>query len=167
MLRARRDGVPINRNGRYTGDKVLLMVGVDSQPGNSVARSVKRQVQRLGFNVRLRLVRTDRMYLKWCGVRSAKVAICPNVGWFFDYFDPQSLLVPTFNGDAIFDGGNNWSLLDKAGINRAMKHARRCRPGLLAGKHGLTSTTRSRSRCRACRGRGTSTTSSSQATSAG
>jgi peptide/nickel transport system substrate-binding protein len=123
MLRARRDGVRINRHGRYTGDKVLLMVGTDSEPDVSVARSVKRQVQRLGFNVRLRLVPPDRMYLQWCGVRAAKVAICPNVGWFFDYFDPQSLLQPTFHGDAIFDGGNNWSLLDKAGINHAMDHA--------------------------------------------
>lgn len=120
MLRARRDGVHIDRAGRYTGDKVLLMVGANGEPGLFLARSVKRQVQRLGFNIRLRLVPQDRMYLQWCGVRAARVAICPNVGWFFDYYDPQTLLEPTFDGDAIFDGGSNWSFLDKAEINSAM-----------------------------------------------
>jgi peptide/nickel transport system substrate-binding protein len=123
MLRARRDGVRINRDGQYVGDRVLLMVASDSEPGLSVARSVKRQVQQLGFKIRLRAVPNDRMYFRWCGVRSARVAICPNVGWFFDYFDPQSLLQPTFHGDAIFDGGSNWSLLDDPAINEAMDQA--------------------------------------------
>ncbi len=126
--RARRDGVPVNRHGIYTGDTVLLMVGADSEPGRSVARSVKRQVQQLGFRVRLRLTSTDRMYERWCGVRSAKVAICPNVGWFFDFMDPQSLLKPTFHGKAI-DDGNNWSLLDKPRINRAINRAVLVPPG--------------------------------------
>ena len=84
---------------------------------------MKRQVEGLGFKIRLRLVRTDRMYQHWCGVRSAKVAICPNVGWFFDFFDPQPLLDPTFHGDAIYDGGVNWSLLDHDAINSAMDEA--------------------------------------------
>jgi peptide/nickel transport system substrate-binding protein len=128
MLRARRDGSPVSRRGKYTGDKVLLMVGADSEPGRSVAISVKRQVQRLGFHVRLRLVSPDRMYQRWCGVRSAKVAICPNVGWFFDFMDPQSLLEPTFHGKTV-DDGNNWSFLDKRRINRAMNRAGRVPPG--------------------------------------
>ena len=50
--------------------------------------------------------------------------ICPNVGWFKDFTDPQSMLEPTFNGDAIKPQGNvNWSLLDDKEINDAMTKA--------------------------------------------
>ncbi|MEA2433367.1 MAG: peptide/nickel transport system substrate-binding protein [Actinomycetota bacterium] len=130
MLRARQEGLPITRRGRYTGSKTLLMVGTDSEPGVAVARSVKRQVEELGFKIDLRLVPPDRMFTRWCGVSAAKVAICPNVGWFFDFFDPQSLLQPTFDGDAILpQGNNNWSLLDRPEINAAMDEASTLVPG--------------------------------------
>jgi peptide/nickel transport system substrate-binding protein len=70
------------------------------------------------------------MYTKWCGVPSAKVAICPNVGWFADFFDPESLLEPTFSGHAIRrSGSNNYSVLDDADINRAMRQASTLLPG--------------------------------------
>jgi len=47
-----------------------------------------------------------------------------NVGWFKDFADPQSLLEPTFKGDAIKPAGNvNWSLLDNKEINDAMTEA--------------------------------------------
>ena len=125
MLEARRDGVPITRRGKYSGDKNLLMVGVDYPPGDGVARRVKRQVEELGFEVDLRLVPPDEMYQKYCGVPAARVAICPNVGWFIDFMDPQSLLEPTFSGDHIRPGENlaNWSLLDRPKINEAIDEA--------------------------------------------
>jgi peptide/nickel transport system substrate-binding protein len=59
-----------------------------------------------------------------CGVPSQKVAICPNVGWFRDFADPQSMLDATFNGNNILQQGNvNWPQLDVAAINNAMKAA--------------------------------------------
>ena len=61
---------------------------------------------------------------------AARVAICPNVGWFIDFLDPQSLLEPTFSGAAIERQGNvNWSLLDKPRINDAMDEASTLVPG--------------------------------------
>jgi peptide/nickel transport system substrate-binding protein len=130
MLRARRHGVPITRQGKYAGHKTLLMVGADSEPGVSVARLAKKQVEELGFDVDLRLVPPDRMYTRWCGKPAAKVAICANVGWFFDFFDPQPLLQPTFDGDAIANHPtNNWSMLDKPRINAAMDQAATLLPG--------------------------------------
>ena len=131
MLRARRDGVRITRRGQYAGNTTLLMIGADFGPAIPVARRVKRQVERLGFEVDLRLKPFDEMFLRWCGIRDAKVAICPNVGWFFDFFDPQSLLEPTFSGDAIDRQGfsTNWSLLDDSEIDAAMDAAAILPPG--------------------------------------
>jgi peptide/nickel transport system substrate-binding protein len=130
MLRAGRHGVHVSRHGNYAGSRSLLMVGTDSEPGRTVAHLVKRGVEALGFDVHLKLVPPDEMYTKWCGVPSAKVAICPNVGWFADFFDPESLLEPTFSGHAIRrSGSNNYSVLDDADINRAMRQASTLLPG--------------------------------------
>jgi peptide/nickel transport system substrate-binding protein len=57
-------------------------------------------------------------------VRKENVPICPNVGWFKDFSDPQSLLDATFNGDNILEQGNvNWPQLNVPAINQAMKAA--------------------------------------------
>ena len=46
------------------------------------------------------------------------------MGWFKDFTDPQSLLEPTFKGEAIKPQGNvNWSQLDDKAINDAMTKA--------------------------------------------
>ena len=50
--------------------------------------------------------------------------ICPNVGLFRDFTDPQSLLEPTFKGAAIKPQGNvNYSMLDVPEIDDAMTAA--------------------------------------------
>ena len=43
----------------------------------------------------------DTLYTKYCNVPKAQVVICPNVGFFKDFNDPQSLLDPVFNGKNI------------------------------------------------------------------
>ena len=66
----------------------------------------------------------DTLYTKFCGVRKEEVPICPNVGWFKDFADPQSMLDPTFNGKNILEQGNvNWPQLNVPAINSAMKTA--------------------------------------------
>jgi peptide/nickel transport system substrate-binding protein len=82
------------------------------------------QLNKMGFKLNYRKVPQDTLYTKFCGVPKSNYVICPNVGWFKDFADPQSLLEPTFSGDAIKPQGNvNWSLLDKPEINKAMKDA--------------------------------------------
>ena len=50
--------------------------------------------------------------------------ICPNVGFFHDFNDPQSLLDPVFNGKNILQQNNsNWSQLNDPAINNAMAKA--------------------------------------------
>jgi peptide/nickel transport system substrate-binding protein len=66
----------------------------------------------------------DTLYTRFCNVPKQKVAICPNVGWFKDFQDAESMLVPTFNGHQIKPAGNsNWSQLDDPAINDAMAKA--------------------------------------------
>src|SRR3712207_5252923 len=81
-------------------------------------------MEALGFNLNLRIVPQDTLYTKFCGVPKQQPALCPNVGWFKDFPDPQSMLDATFNGDNILQQGNvNWPQLDVPAINEAMKEA--------------------------------------------
>ncbi len=111
-------------SGKYEGDDELLMIGTSEGVAQQAAEVTKEQFEKLGFKIRLRLVTQDAMYTKYCNVPAANVAICPNVGWFKDFADAQTLLGPTFDGDNIIPQNNsNWSELDDPAINKAMDDA--------------------------------------------
>ena len=111
-------------SGRYEGGETLLMVGENVGVGANAALVAEQQFARLGFDVRLRQVALGTMFGKFCGIPSAEVAICPNVGWLKDFADAQTFLAPTFDGDRILEAGNsNWSQLDDLGINERMDRA--------------------------------------------
>ena len=111
-------------SGRYEGDKELLMIGTSEGVAQKAAEVAQESFERLGFDVRLRLVTQDAMLTKFCSVPSANVAICPNVSWGKDFGDPQTILDPTFNGDNIIPQLNsNWPELDVPEINAAMDEA--------------------------------------------
>ena len=100
------------------------MVGTSEGVAQKIAEVSKENFEKLGFKVRLRLVTQDAMYTKFCNVPKAKVQVCPNVGWFKDFQDGQTLLDPTFNGKNILPENNsNWSQLDVPEINDAMDAA--------------------------------------------
>jgi peptide/nickel transport system substrate-binding protein len=102
----------------------LLMVATNADPGRKTAEFAARQFRRLGFRVRLKIVPQDTLYTKFCGVPRQRVPICPNVGWFKDFQDPESMLAPTFDGRHIQRIGNvNWSQLNVPSINGAMDAA--------------------------------------------
>jgi peptide/nickel transport system substrate-binding protein len=72
----------------------------------------------------MRLVPRNTELTRFCDRPDAKVAVCPTVGWFKDFSDPQSMLDPTFNGENILETGNvNWPQLDVSSINQAMNKA--------------------------------------------
>jgi peptide/nickel transport system substrate-binding protein len=111
-------------SGKYEGSEEVLVVGTSEGVAQKVAEITKEQLEKLGFKVRLRLVTQDAMYTKFCNVPKAKVQVCPNVGWFKDFADPQTMLDPTFNGKNILPENNsNWSQLDEPAINKAMDDA--------------------------------------------
>ena len=60
----------------------------------------------------------------------AKVAVCPSTSWGKDFPDGQTLLQPTFAGDAISPSYNaNTSMLDVPTVNRAIDAAVATPPG--------------------------------------
>jgi peptide/nickel transport system substrate-binding protein len=102
----------------------LLTIATNADPGNQTAQVAQGQLQKMGFKLNYRKVPQDTLYTKFCGVPSSKYVICPNVGWFKDFIDPQSMLEPTFKGAAIKPQGNvNWSLLKDPKIDEAMTKA--------------------------------------------
>jgi peptide/nickel transport system substrate-binding protein len=111
-------------SGKYTGTDPILMVGSNTGTAGKAAEVTKQQFEKLGFKVTLRLVNTNTMYTRYCNTPSAKVAVCPNVGWIKDFADGQTVLDPTFNGKNILDQGNsNWPQLNDPAINSAMDKA--------------------------------------------
>lgn len=116
--------------GTYTGKDELLMVATNADPGKKTAEVAQQQFLKLGFKLNFRVVPQDVLYTKFCGVPSARVAICPNVGWSRDFVDPQAILDATFNGKHIIPQGNvNWPQLDDPAINAAMAKAARLPAG--------------------------------------
>jgi peptide/nickel transport system substrate-binding protein len=112
-------------SGKYEGDKELLMVADNTEPGSKTAEVAKEQFERLGFKIRMRQVTHESMYTKFCNVPKADVAICPNVGWLKDFADPQTYLDPTFNGENILPANNsNWSQLNDKAVNEEMDKAK-------------------------------------------
>jgi peptide/nickel transport system substrate-binding protein len=116
--------LPIDANGKWTGGEKLLMVAANADPGKKTAEVALQQFQKLGFQVNFRTAPQDTLYTKFCNVPKAEVVICPNVGFQKDFFDPQSLLDPVFNGKNILPANNsNWSQLNVPAINEAMTKA--------------------------------------------
>jgi peptide/nickel transport system substrate-binding protein len=116
--------LPIDANGKWTGGQKILTIAANADPGRKTAEVFQNQMGKLGFQLNLREVPQDTLYTKFCGVPKANVAICPNVGWFKDFSDPQSMLDATFNGKNILQQGNvNWPQLDVPAINDAMAAA--------------------------------------------
>jgi peptide/nickel transport system substrate-binding protein len=113
------------QSGKYTGTESLLMVGDNAGAAAKAAEVAKQNFENMGFKVTLRLVTHESMYAKYCNVPSAKVAICPNVGFVADFADGQTLLDPTFNGRNILKLNNsNWSQLDDPHINEELDKAK-------------------------------------------
>ena len=126
MLAAKQQdaSLPIDASGKWTGGEKALTIAGNADPNKKTAEVFQNQMEQLGFKVNLRLVPVDTLFTKFCGVPSQKVGICPNVGWFRDFADAQSMLDATFNGNNILQQGNvNWPQLNVSAINDAMKAA--------------------------------------------
>jgi peptide/nickel transport system substrate-binding protein len=111
-------------SGRYEGGGELLMVGTSEGVNQKAAEVAQENLEKLGFDVRLRLTTQDAMLTRFCTVPSANVAVCPNMGWGKDFADAQTLLAPIFDGDNIAPQNNaNTAELDVPEINTAMDEA--------------------------------------------
>jgi peptide/nickel transport system substrate-binding protein len=126
MLAAKKEdpSLPIDSAGKWTGGDKILTIATNADPGKKTAEVFQGQMEQLGFKLNFRIVPQDTLYTKFLSVPKQKVALGPNVGWFKDFADPQSMLDATFNGKNILQQGNvNWPELDVPAINDAMKQA--------------------------------------------
>jgi peptide/nickel transport system substrate-binding protein len=124
MMKAKAEGVPVTADGRYAGTEKLLTIATNADPGLQTATVAQGQLQSLGFKINFRKVPQDTLYTRFCNVPGTNWDICPNVGWFRDFNDPQSLLEPTFKGAAIKPQGNvNYSMLKDSELDDMMTKA--------------------------------------------
>ena len=111
-------------SGRYEGAAKVTAIASNADPDKQTAAAAQQQLEELGFDVELHNLAPDTVITKFCGVPASEYSVCPNVGWFRDFPDPQSLLEPTFKGAAILPQGNvNWSQLDDPEIDDAIARA--------------------------------------------
>jgi peptide/nickel transport system substrate-binding protein len=112
-------------SGKYTGGKVLQVVGNHAAPASTEAEIANQTLKTLGFKTHFTLVDQATMYSKYCGVVSEKIDVCPNVGWIADFGDGQAVLDVPFNGKLIVTNGSNsnWGLVNHDKINKAMTAA--------------------------------------------
>lgn len=114
------------RSGRYTGKETFLLVAPSRAPERGVAEVAQAQLEELGFRIRLRLVPEDAVFTSWCQVPPRKVLMCAGgLAWLKDFPDPQPMLQPVFDGNAIVEtaGNSNFSQLDDPKVNAAMQRA--------------------------------------------
>jgi peptide/nickel transport system substrate-binding protein len=95
-------------SGKYEGpNKKITMVCDDEDPGKKVCLVAEEQLRKMGFEPDTRLVPHDQMLGKYCGVPKNEPNVCPNTGWFKDFYDPQTLLDATFNPGLILPENNS------------------------------------------------------------
>jgi peptide/nickel transport system substrate-binding protein len=126
MLAAKKEdpSLPIDASGQWTGSEQLLMVSSNADPGKKTGQVAQAQFEKLGFKIKFRAVPQDTLYTRFCNVPATKIAICPNVGFFKDFNDPQGLLDPVFNGKNILQANNsNWTQLDDPALNEQIAKA--------------------------------------------
>lgn len=123
MDAAAAEGLPV-KDGKWTGGDQVLVIATNADPGKKTAEVFQGQIEKLGFKLNFKIVPQETLYTKFCGIPSAKVAVCPNVGWFKDFSDPQAMLDPTFNGKSILQAGNvNWPQLNVPAVNDQLDKA--------------------------------------------
>jgi peptide/nickel transport system substrate-binding protein len=112
------------KTGTYTGP-ALLTVADNSPPAKETAEAFQSEVGPLGFKLKLREVPHSTMLSKFCQVPKAAVAICPNFGWGADFFSPQSMIDPLFNGKNIVPTGNvNTAQVNDPKLNAQIEKAK-------------------------------------------
>ena|SRR5215211_326824 len=111
--------------GKYEGpNKKITLVCDDEDPGKKVCLVAQEQLSKLGFEPDTRFVPHDQMLGKYCGVPKNEPNVCPNTGWFKDFYDPQTLLDATFNPAQVLPENNsNYSQIKDPKLEEAFTKA--------------------------------------------
>ena len=110
-------------SGKYTGPP-LLMIADNEAPAKDTAEAVQSQLAQIGIKLNFRELPHATVLSKYCEVPKQAVAICPTLGWGPDFFDPQVMIDPVFNGKNIVPAGNtNMSQANNPTFNKQMDAA--------------------------------------------
>jgi peptide/nickel transport system substrate-binding protein len=113
-------------SGKYTGGGTFLLVSANTEADKNVAEVTSAQFEKLGFKTRLRFVPTDALFTDWCSVPGKRVLTCASgIAWLKDFPDPEPMLRPVFDGNAITKptDNSNYSQLDDPKVDAAMASA--------------------------------------------
>ena len=112
------------RTGKYTGPP-LLTYSDNESPAKETGEVFQAELAKLGFKLEFHEVPHGDLSPKFCGAPKAAVAICPTLGWGPDFFSPQSMIDPLFNGKNITGSGNvNTAQVDDPRLNAAIEKAK-------------------------------------------
>jgi len=112
------------KSGKYSGP-ALLTVGDNASPAKETAEAFQSQIGKIGFTLKLRELPHSTADSKFCEVPKAAVAICPNLGWGPDFFAPQSMIDPLFNGKNLVPSGNvNTAQVNDPKLNAKIEKAK-------------------------------------------
>jgi len=155
MLLAKKDGVPVTADGKYARHGEAAHDRHQRRSGQEVRRGRGEPVREARLQAELPDRHAGRAVHEVLRRAKAKVAICPNVGFFKDFVDPESFINPTFNGEAILPANNtNWPQLDDKAINAAIDRPLSCPGHRARARRSPRSTTTSRRSLRRSRGCG-------------
>lgn len=113
-----------HESGRCEGECRVTVVSDGESPGRETTEVFVSTLEELGFEVEPRYVSFGVMITRFCGSTAQAPHACPNLGWLKDFNDGQSMLQPTFSGEAIQSSNNaNVSQLDVPEINAAIDEA--------------------------------------------
>jgi peptide/nickel transport system substrate-binding protein len=111
-------------SGKYTGTKVLQVVGATNSDFPAITQVVTNALTELGFKTRVSQVDQSVMFAKYCGIPKQEIDVCPSVAWVRDFADPLTVLYATFFGPAIVPTNNsNFGQVNDPQINAAMEKA--------------------------------------------
>jgi len=122
-------------SGKYTGTQKLTIYATNADPGLKTAQVAQAELAKLGFKSTFREIPQSTLYTKFCGDPKSGYDVCTNVGFFKDFVDGSSLMVPTFYGPSIIPANNtNWPLLNDPKVNSLVDTAQSTPPGAARDK---------------------------------
>jgi peptide/nickel transport system substrate-binding protein len=111
-------------SGHYTGpDRNVSLTCDAADPGKAVCAVVADELRGMGFNPSIQSLPHEKTISVY-GIPSKEPAVLPNASWIKDFYDPQTLLDPAFDGSAIVPESNaNYAQLNDPTINAMFARA--------------------------------------------
>src|SRR3954454_7160197 len=111
-------------SGKYTGPHKKITLTCDNdEPGHSVCLVAQEDLRKMGFQPSIQPLPHEKVNTV-CGIPKQEPEVCPNFGWFKDFYDPATMISLPFGGQSIPPEGNsNWPQLNDPKINSAIAKA--------------------------------------------